>query len=44
MVDTALEIECDACGNKFWYSGEKSNPDSVEYPKCYSEVEIPEEG
>jgi len=44
MVDTTLEIECKACGNKYWYSGEKSNPASLECPKCYTENKIPEEG
>jgi len=44
MVDTALEIECKACGNKLWYSGKKENPDTVECPECFNEVEVPEEG
>lgn len=42
MVPTALEIECGACGNNFWYSGEKSNPERLECPKCHEMVLIPD--
>lgn len=44
MVDTALEIECSNCKNKYWYSGEKSNPENVECSECFTENEIPEDG
>lgn len=44
MVDTALEIECRACGNRHWYSGEKENPETVKCPECGARNSIPEEG
>ncbi|MFO7794209.1 MAG: hypothetical protein R6V35_04525 [Candidatus Nanohaloarchaea archaeon] len=44
MVDSSLELECSSCGNFFWYSGEKSFPDSIECPECGSSVVISEDG
>jgi len=44
MVDTSLELECRNCGNYFWYSGEKQNPETVECPECNNPVQIPEDG
>ena len=44
MVDTALEIVCKACGEKFWYSGDRSYPGTVECPGCSNDVRIPEGG
>ncbi|WP_256727644.1 hypothetical protein [Candidatus Nanohalobium constans] len=44
MVETALEITCDSCSNRFWYSGEKKYPETVECSKCSKENKIPEEG
>ena len=44
MVDTSLELECRSCGNKFWYSGGKENPETVDCPKCGSKVMVLEDG
>jgi len=44
MTDTSLEIECQRCGNLFWYSGEKNFPEKVECPRCFRDVEVPEDG
>ncbi|MFB6100428.1 MAG: hypothetical protein ABEK16_04085 [Candidatus Nanohalobium sp.] len=44
MVETSLELECRGCGNNFWYSGQKQNPETVECPGCHGNVRIPEEG
>jgi rRNA maturation endonuclease Nob1 len=44
MVDTALELVCEACGEKFWYSGEKEYPETVDCPSCGNPVEVTEDG
>jgi len=44
MVDTSLELECGSCGNKFWYSGGKQNPEIVDCPKCGCDIIVPEDG
>ena len=44
MVDTAVEIVCKACGEKFWYSGDRSYPGTVECPDCGTGNLIPEDG
>jgi DNA-directed RNA polymerase subunit RPC12/RpoP len=44
MVDSSLEIECNNCGNKYWYNGSKQSPDSVECPDCYESNKLPEDG
>ena len=44
MVETALEIECANCGFKYWYEGEKQNPDKIECPNCFKNNIIPEDG
>lgn len=43
MVDTSLEISCKACGENFWYSGEKEYPDTVECPECGTDNLVPED-
>ena len=44
MTDTSLEIECRSCGNLYWYSGSKSNPETAECPECGTLNIIPEDG
>ncbi|MFB6115921.1 MAG: hypothetical protein ABEK10_00260 [Candidatus Nanosalina sp.] len=44
MTDTSLEIECSSCGNLYWYSGAKQNPETVECPECGSMNTVPEDG
>jgi len=43
MVDSPLELECRSCSRKFWYSGEKESPDSLDCPGCGCRVQIPED-
>jgi DNA-directed RNA polymerase subunit RPC12/RpoP len=42
MIKTSLEVECNECGHKFWYNGEKKYPDTINCTKCKNPVEIPE--
>lgn len=43
MVETDMEVECRNCSRKFWYSGDKIFPSTVECPKCNFDTKIPEE-
>jgi len=43
VVDSSLELVCSSCGRKFWYSGDKEYPETIDCRKCGAEVQIIED-
>jgi len=43
MVDSSLELKCSNCGERFWYSGNKKYPETIECKNCSNPIKIIED-